>query len=208
MNFKEYLQSWNGKVQEISYHRKIIIILLMVLVLYSLLLFKKETIVIIQPFTLSNEASVMKDDSTQSYKEAWGLALAILLGNATPGNVEYIKESISPMLHSSIYIDAMIALQMQIDQIKEDRISTRFEPRAVYFETTTKKVFVSGYSFIQSGIGKPDKKERTYEFIIDVSNYMPVIKLIDTYQGQARTEDILKKVNETKKRLKAKEANK
>lgn len=208
MNFKKYLENWSGKVQEVEYHRKITIALLVILVIYSFLLFKKETVVIVKPFTLSQEASVMKDDSTQSYKESWGLALALLLGNATPGNVGYIKESLSPLLDSSIYVDTMVALQMQIDQIKEDRISTRFEPRAVFYETTTKKVFISGYSFIQSGAGKPEKKERTYEFIIEVSNYLPVIKLIDTYVGEARTEEIQKKLDERQKRLEGKGVNK
>lgn len=193
MNFSKYLKTWTGKVQEINYHRKITLGLLLLLFLICILLFRKETLVVIQPFTLTNEASISINDSSQSYKESWGLALSLLLGNITPSNSDYIKERIGPLLHQSIYTDTMVVLQMQVDQIKDDRISTRFEPRSVVYEKTSDKVFVSGYYYIQSGIGKPEKTERTYEFVVEISNYLPLINFIDTYQGQPKTENVLKK---------------
>ena len=75
--------------------------------------FTKDTIVTMQPYTLSEEAWVTKENASRSYKEAWGFAFSQLLGNVTPGSVDFVKERLSPMLSPEIYQDVIDAIEIQ-----------------------------------------------------------------------------------------------
>jgi len=116
-----------------------------------------------------------------------GQALAQLLGNVTPGNADFVKRSIAPVLAPSIYQDTMNALFQQVEQIKLDRVSTRLDPREVIYEPKTGKVFITGYSVAAGPAGKEERDTRTYEFIIRVHNYQPLVTYIDTYRGAPHT---------------------
>lgn len=85
MNLKKYLKTWEGTQTENKWGRIFQGGLIAIVFLLVVQVFSKETIVTIQPFTLTEEAWVTKSNASQSYKEAWGFAFAQLLGNVTPG---------------------------------------------------------------------------------------------------------------------------
>ncbi|MCB5162643.1 type IV conjugative transfer system protein TraE [Marinomonas algarum] len=195
MKFKSYMQSWEGTQNENKWSRIFIVGLIAAVVVLSLMLTSKKTIVTIQPFTLKNEAWVTEANASQSYKEAWGFALAQLLGNVTPTNVDFIKERLAGLLSPKIYSDVMSAIDVQAQEIRLDRVTIRFEPRFVEYEKDSEKVFVYGTSFTK-GLSKDSEisTDRTYEFDIAVSNYIPVVDFIDTYKGRPRTEKVLERL--------------
>ncbi|HHU2342153.1 TPA: TraE/TraK family type IV conjugative transfer system protein, partial [Escherichia coli] len=94
MNLKKYLKTWEGTQTENKWGRIFQGGLIAIVFLLVVQVFSKETIVTIQPFTLTEEAWVTKSNASQSYKEAWGFAFAQLLGNVTPGTVDFVKERI------------------------------------------------------------------------------------------------------------------
>lgn len=127
-------------------------------------------------------------------KEAWGFAFAQLLGNVTPGTVDFVKERITPLLSPSIYQDVIDAIEIQAQQIKNDRVTMRFEPRFVEYEPKSDKVFVYGYSYVKGASSNEERSERSYEFAIKISNYAPVLDYIDTYVGKPRTKTVLEQL--------------
>jgi conjugal transfer pilus assembly protein TraE len=195
MNLKNYLKSWEGTQNENKWGRMFIAGLIVAVLVLIGMLANKQTIVTIQPFTLHDEAWVTEDDSSQGYKEAWGFALAQLFGNVTPSNVGFIKDRIDRLLSPAIYNDVINVLEMQSQQIRNDRVSIRFEPRFVEYEPKSEKVFVYGYSFTKGMSNESEvRTDRTYEFEIAISNYIPVIDFMDTYEGRPRTEDVLERL--------------
>ena len=68
----------------------------------------QEKIVVIQPWTLQRAGWVGQDSASQSYKEAWGLALAQMLGNVNAGNLKFISERLGPLLPLEIYQDYIV----------------------------------------------------------------------------------------------------
>ncbi|MDV5545225.1 TraE/TraK family type IV conjugative transfer system protein [Klebsiella pneumoniae] len=60
--------------------------------------FSKGTIVTIQPFTLTEAAWVTKSNASSPIKRLGVFAFAQLLGNVTPGTVDFVKERITPLL--------------------------------------------------------------------------------------------------------------
>ncbi|EFP0184027.1 hypothetical protein HLX14_004556 [Escherichia coli] len=93
-----------------------------------------------------------------------------------------------------MYQDVIDAIEMQSRQIKNDRVSIRFEPRTVEYELNSDKVFVYGYSYTKGASSTEERSERTYEFIIKISNYAPLLDFIDTYIGKPRTEKVLEQM--------------
>lgn len=191
---KDFLKTWEGTEVENKWSRVFIGTLLLVIIVLVLLVSRKETVVTIQPWTLEGEAWVTKNNASQSYKEAWGLALSILIGNVQPSTVGFIKDRIAPILSPKIYQEVIDVLEVQAIDIKKDRVVMRFEPRGIIYETKTGKVFVEGMSYMK---GVSSDKElgtrRTYEFVISVDNYMPKLEYIDTYENLAKTEKMLNK---------------
>lgn len=201
MNLKGYLKTWEGTQNENKWGRVFIAGLIVTVLILIGMVANKESVVVIKPFTLHDEAWVTENESSQGYKEAWGFALAQLFGNVTPSNVGFIKERIERLLSPAIYNDVISVLEVQSQQIRNDRVSIRFEPRFVEYEPKSDKVFVYGYSFTK-GMSKDSevRTDRTYEFEIAISNYVPVIDFMDTYEGRPRTEDVLERLQRREKR--------
>lgn len=194
MNLKQYLKTWEGTQTENKWGRLFQGGLIVIVFLLVILVSSKDTIVTIQPFTLTEEAWVTKNNASQSYKESWAFAIAQLLGNVTPRTVDFVKERLSPLLSPDIYQEVIDAIEIQAQQIKNDRVTMRFEPRFVEYEPMSDKVFVYGYSYIKGASSAEERSERTYEYVIRVSNYAPVLEYIDTYVGKPRTKTVLEQL--------------
>ena len=187
MELKQFLASWKGTRLENRLQRYLIAALLVANVALALAAFGRGEVVVLTPPEITRALKVARDQGDQNYSETWGLALAQLLGNVTPGNADFVKRAIAPVLAPSIYQDTMNALFQQVEQIKLDRVSTRLDPREVVYEPKTGKVFVTGYSVAAGPAGKEERDTRTYEFVIRVHNYQPLVTYIDTYRGAPHT---------------------
>jgi conjugal transfer pilus assembly protein TraE len=87
----------------------------------------------------------------------------------------------------------MQAFEAQAQDLRDNRISLRFELRSADYEPATDKVFAYGYRYATgSGTKEEQRTERTYEFEIDVRKYTPEITHIDTYPGKPRTQKMLR----------------
>lgn len=195
MNFDKLKQSWRSAVDENRFSRVAIAGLVIIVLIMTVALTQQKTAVTIIPPTLNNEAEIKASDATQSYKDAWALYLAQLLGNVTPGNVEMLKDAIGPLLAPKIYEDVMRVLNQQADMIQADKITQRFEPRNVIYERDTGKSFVEGYAYTKGSAGDEKRASRVYEFRIEIDRYAPVVSYIDTYSGRPKTQKMLERMN-------------
>lgn len=206
MELKRYLSTFNGLKTEAYFSRLVTTFLLVLCLFLVAILATRPTIVTIQPWTLSEDAQVTRDDASRSYIEAWGFALAELIGNVTPGNVQFIGDRLKPLLDPRVYHKVLEGLEANAQGLMDDRVSMRFEPRRVVFEKSTGKVFVYGYSFVRQGMSFENEKreDRTYEFVIRIANYAPLIMAVDTYAGQPHTRDVMETINRQEERNEAK----
>lgn len=187
MKLLKFIRTYEGTQAENRWLRLFVGGLVALTLILAIKSFSQETVVVLQPPTLEEEGWLMKNQSSQSYQEAWGLFLASLLGNATPANVGFLKEKLSPLLSPDIFNEVIEAIQVQANQIKTDRVTMRFEPRFVVYEESTNRVYVQGYSFIKGVSGIEDRTDRTYEFEVQINRYLPQIAYINTYEGKPRT---------------------
>ena len=81
MKFDVFLKSWQGTQLENRWQRFLIAVLVLSNLLLAVAAFSRNTVVAIQPPTLSETAEVSRNQATQPYLESWGLYLAELMGN-------------------------------------------------------------------------------------------------------------------------------
>ena len=160
----------------------------------------RDTLVTVVLFTLQDKAEIFEDDATQNYKEAWAMAIAILVGNVQPSNVEFIGERIKPLLAPEIYHSTIDAMHANAQQLRDERVSMRFEPRQVIYEKSTKKLFVYGYSYVRLGssLESEHRSDRTYEMTLDIREYAPLLTYITTYSGSPLTRDVIETAEKKK----------
>ncbi len=191
MKYADFFKTWEGSLAENMIHRVTNAALILVVILLLIMVMREEKIIVLKPVTLGVDAWLTKSKSSESYKEAWGLYFALMTGNITPHNVAFFKERLKPMLSPQIYSEVIDAIGMQAKNIKDDRITMRFEPRFVEYEAATDKVFVYGFSYVKGATGKEDRSERTYEYRLIIDNYAPMIIDLNTYEGKPRSEQVL-----------------
>lgn len=208
MDIKKFLNSYSGLKTEAVWTRSIIAGMTVTIGLLVVALAFRPVVVTIQPWTLSEDAQVTRDDASRSYIEAWGFALAELVGNVSPGNVQFVSDRLKPLLDPGLYHRALEGLEANAKTLIDERISMRFEPRNVTFEKSTGKVYVHGYSFVRHGGSfEVERREpRTYEFTIKIANYAPMITYMDTYAGTPKTRNIVERDIEREAERREKEA--
>lgn len=192
MNFRDFFAGWDGVLRENRLYRFTVTGLICINILTALAALRTERSVILVPPGLTEETEVSRNRASQNFKEAWGMFVAQLLGNVTPGNVEFVRQSLSPMLSSGIYRSVMSGMAAQIEEIKREQVSLSFNPKEVLYEPETDKVFVTGMLRMQGPGSKPVDRQRTYEMVIDINDYRPLIRHIDAYPERPRTLEVLK----------------
>jgi len=206
MKYADFIKTWDGSLAENKLHRITNMALVLVVLFLLILVMNKEETIVIKPVTLGVDAWITKNNSSESYKEAWGLYFAQMAGNITPSSVSFFTERLKPMLSPQIYIEVIDSLQMQAKNIEDDRITMRFEPRVVEYEKTTDKVFVYGYSFVKGTTGDEEKNEITYEYRLKLDNYAPMIIDLNTYVGKPRSENVLLQIEKLEQSRRKKNA--
>ena len=187
MQWQTFMQRWEGMQLLNQWQRLVIIGLLVCNSLLALHSFSREAIVTIQPPTLTESAWVGRHVASPSYHEAWGLFLASLLGNVTPGNIRFVEQVLGPLLAPEVYHSVMHALNQQTQRIQQDQITLRFTPKSVRFHADTQRVIVSGYTLTSGATGSAHREPRTYEFTFRLEQYQPVLTWLTTYQGTPGT---------------------
>lgn len=154
----------------------------------AVLLFKPVPVILVPP-TLPGEVEIARNQGSGSLKESWGLYLAELLGNVTPGNAAFIERSLGPLLDAGIYPEVMAILAKEVDALRMDRVSVKFRSREVLYDASLDRVYVSGEQTSQGPGSVPESRPRTYEFGIGFRQYRPIVEHIDVYSGEPHLKD-------------------
>ena len=187
MSFLGLEKSWETVNRELWFYRALSVLLAMCLFLALWVLRDQDTAVVIMPPTLTTKGEIARSKASQSVKESWSLYLSQLLGNVTPDTAEFVSDNVGPLLDPLIYSDVINVVEKEIDAIKRDRVSQRFEPRRVVYEPETDKVFVTGFSFVKGVGGEERRFERTYEFHWFVRDYGIRLDEFANYRGRPKT---------------------
>ncbi|MGN1393020.1 MAG: TraE/TraK family type IV conjugative transfer system protein [Succinivibrionaceae bacterium] len=187
MDYQRYFKSYNEKSVLIYALMVILFMLLSINVALTIALISKNETVVLLPPHVDSKLAIAIDKSNEGYKKSWALYLSQLLGNVTPKNLSFIKESVAPILDPQIYNDFMLAIDTQAEKIKQDRVTMHFEPSKVTFNNSSQIIYVFGKSIVKGPYGDMRIYQRTYEFKISIDNYRPVLLWMDNYISNSKS---------------------
>ena len=196
MNAELFRKNWENLSRENLIWRYVSIGQVIVMVILAYAVVHRDEIVVLSPPDLSEQVEISRSKASLAYRKSFAMYLAMLGGNVTPGNVVIIKEAIGPLLAPSIYRTVMDNIEQQINALRIDRITLEYTPKAILYEPETDKIFVSGTQVSRGPSGKPETNRRTYEFIIEMQNYRPVLVHAVAYTGNPKTLKTLKSSGE------------
>ena len=189
MKLPDFLNTYRGMTTERNFSRGIILVLSLVVMFLSFALAMKKPIVVLVPPNLEKEAEIAHNESGAEIKKAWGLTTASLVGNVSPGNVDFVERAISGLLSPALYLDMLQDLHDQANVIRDGDIAMTFTPISVFYQKSTNKTFVTGDWTREARFGTPERGKKTYEMEIKIENYRPVIVEWAAYEGGARTNE-------------------
>lgn len=192
MEFAKFNRSWTEALRDSATKNLVIATLLVTNMIAVFGWFRSHETVILVPPELKEIVSVSPEKSSPGYKKAWAMYVANLMGNLTPGNVDFVVGFLGEVMAPEAYRAMKENLALQAKEMKEDSLSVRFEPQSLLYEEETRKAFVSGRFTPYSPSGKHDTFERTYEMQVEIRFGRPWITTFAAYRGVPRTLQQLK----------------
>lgn len=189
MKLAAFSKSWAQAVRENATKNMMLTVLILTNAVAVVGWFRTEKTIVLVPPQHDERMEVSISKASQGYKTAWGLAVATLAGNVTPGTADFVLESLGDLLSPSAYRAVAADLAAQIADIKRDSITVSFEPREIRFISATGTVFVSGQFSSQGVSGQPIKAVRTYEMVVDIKFGRPWITQFRPYEGMPDIDD-------------------
>lgn len=186
MDFKSFLSTYSGIRQENWYYRVICAVLVISNLFLGVAVLARKEVVVLVPPILKEQVKVGINKADQKYQESWALFFALLLGNITPKNLEFVVNEVQKYMAPAIYDDLMKDIAEQSKSIEGANISTSFEPRELGYDEKTGHVLIKGQMVLRGAFGKPQSINKTYEFGIAIKNYYPQITYLDAYEKKPR----------------------
>ncbi|EGV32693.1 hypothetical protein ThidrDRAFT_1178 [Thiorhodococcus drewsii AZ1] len=182
MTLARFRQTWQWLVAENHFHRGILIVLLGTNLLTLFALLQAERTVVLVPPILERQVNVARDSASQDVKEAWALFVTELLGNVTPSNAPYLRQTLEPLLSPALRRAIADSLDAQVEALRRDQVSVRFEPKSIHYDAVRDRVLISGKQISTGPAAAPVTRPRLYEVRVTFRNYRPTITHLDAYQ--------------------------
>jgi len=189
MDFKKYFASYTGVITENRFYRIVLCVFLAANLLLGVAVLSHKEIVVLVPPDLKGKTKIAQNKADRRYQESWALFFALLLGNVTPRNVEFVAQGIEGYLSPEIYQSLMKDMYEQAKTLKRNNLAVSFEPREVSWDEKTGRVLVRGQTTLRGSFGKAQNIGKTYEIGIEVRNYYPLITYLDAYEKKVREKD-------------------
>jgi len=198
MQWTIFSNTWTSLRTENLLHRTLVPVLVIANVISMAGWLSKDRVTTLVPPTLSEAVSVSKRNADAGYKKAWGLYVASLLGNVSPGNADFVIESLQLLMSPRVFANLKQSVATDVEMIKKDGVSVSFEQKSVLYEKETDKVFVIGRTGISNSAGTVTKFDRVFEVRVSIDSGQPQVIELDSYQGKPRTQDVLKSMAQQK----------
>ena len=151
------------------------------------LLRAREQIVLVPP-GLTQQVRIGYGQADSAYYKSWGLYVAEMVGNLTPGNAPFVAEALGRLFASSDYGVVRSAVLSQGQTMAQNGVVSFFKADAVVWESQTSRIFVTGERREMSPTGTATSVETvTYQMRVSMSAGQPVLDQFSSYSGAPHT---------------------
>jgi conjugal transfer pilus assembly protein TraE len=190
MKSEKFAKTWNGTLSDNAFLKKVVVGLIGAVFFLSLALAAKDRTVVLTPPNLDAQVEISRSKASEGMLTAWGISIAELLGNVTPGTTRFLTKELDPMLAPGIRDRVLDAIAEQVKKIEKEQISISFEPAEARFDQAQNKVYVTGDLVTTNVEGISDRQVRTYAMQFKVQNYRVMLADIAVTAGQPAAPEV------------------
>jgi type IV conjugative transfer system protein TraE len=147
-----------------------------------------KVIVAIVPPQLDERVTLAYSSASHAYHLKYAMSTAINMGNVTPASVSTTVAGLEQTFSPAMYHKMKQQMAEQSTALRKSGSTLEFKPKTWEFEPETGKTFVTGKQTVRPLNGQATSKTITYEFSIEVMNYVPWIKNFAIYSGVAHNQ--------------------
>lgn len=192
MNLKKYTDTMHELKSKAVSQNIVVIVLSITLLIMAFKLQQQDVTTVLPPPNYVEEIRVSGGLANSAYAKGWAMHFSSLLGNVTPQNADFVADSVLSYMTPQVQLNTKAQVGQAIKSLKEMDASVSFVATSVSYEPKTKRTFVTGkVRTYKTPVGVQIKKEEpvivTFEYVIGISEGMPVIKHFTRYKGNPKT---------------------
>lgn len=187
--FKKTFVKDRGQAITISNRLALTVLIMVGLLCYTTIsAIQKDSIVMVMPPYLDQRVEIGYNAASKSFHQKYALYAAILIGNTNPDNVHSIVSALSHTFSPKLYHEVKADLMLQADSLKNSNTTLAFHPNMAMSEynPVTNLIYIPGKQIIRDESGTPRAKVVTYEFELEIKNYVPSITHFARYDGEPK----------------------
>lgn len=151
---------------------------------------RDEAVVLLPPFQ-HEQIEFINGRANQDYYQQWAWSTAMMMGNLTGGNAQFIRGEIERIATPQLYRGINDFVTAELQAIIRDKAAVTFSPRDVKYDPELDLFFVSGVQSIQGpGANDPITNKVVYELGFTTKRLRIFLDRFDVYQGTPRTSEI------------------
>lgn len=148
------------------------------------------TTIVIPPFQ-SEEIQMIDGRANHEYYEQWAWSMAMLMGNISPANSDFVRAGIEKMTTPALYRQLASSIDTELQGIQRDKAVITFSPREIIYDAALDRFFVTGrQSLTGPGVRNPIEKGLVYELGFTMQRNRIFLNYYDVYEGKPLTSDV------------------
>lgn len=187
LTFTGARETWRGMTLRAWGMQLIIVVQVAIIAMLALSHMRSDQMVVFAPSLLDRQTYVTRDQASIEYWEDQSLTVAALLGNVTPGNVDFVLSRLREVVAPEAYRRIIEVATSELTEVRNKSMSILFEAQNVIFDPALNRYFVTGRQHIILASGRRSQQNLTFEMGWRMENYRPQLTHIDTYVGMPRT---------------------
>lgn len=140
------------------------------------------------PPRLDQQVRVGYASADAAYYKSWGLYVAELVGNISPGNANFVAEALGRLFTSSDAQHVRTQVLAEGHSLQQNGSVMYFKAKKLVYDPDTQTVFVTGTQRQISPDGSSlSAQEFTYQMQVKIVQGQPVLTGLTAYPGSAHT---------------------
>ncbi len=170
MRYDKWIRDWKTALAENFFLRTSLLLLLVGLILNASV-FRRKTIVVVSPPQTTKQYWVAEDQASPTYMRQMAVFFSTLAGNISPGNAQYVADTIASYVVSNQYTTVHQDLTSQAEYIKQNNVTQSFYPLATKVDQAANSAAVEGTVQRYVGTTRISDEKMVYHVTFITRNY-------------------------------------
>jgi conjugal transfer pilus assembly protein TraE len=183
-----FSKNFDGAVAAAKMLTFVVMALVVLNLFFGIALIRTREQIVLVPPNLTEQVRIGYGSADAAYYKSWGLYVAEMVGNLTPGNAPFVAEALGRLFAASDYNAVRTAVFSQGQTMAQNGVVSFFKADAVVWEAQTSRIFVTGERREMSPTGTATSVETiTYQMHVSMSAGQPVLDQFSVYSGSPHT---------------------